>query len=302
MVRSDIRLRRFTRSELEDLLEWLDAQSAETETLIWRARNVERRANLEALLIELHGVRQRVFDELYDRLESFTGEVVRDQNAFVATLGASLLALRLGQLGEAIVADIVRRRPINGRLFKEWTDGLRTDEAARLARALRLAVASGIGGEDLVSEARQALRVTARNVEGLAQSLATHASALAREETLSDASGLVAWRWVSILDGRTSDICRARSGKVYPVDEPHPTPPAHVRCRSSIVPVFAGQGPVLEENYGQWLARQDAEAQDEILGPSRAALFRSGRFKLDDFVEEPSGRRRRLDELLAEAR
>lgn len=49
-------------------------------------------------------------------------------------------------------------------------------------------------------------------------------------------------------------------------------------------------------SYGQWLARQTRNVQDDILGPTRARLFRSGDLSIKAFVE-PTGRVLSLDEL-----
>ena len=43
--------------------------------------------------------------------------------------------------------------------------------------------------------------------------------------------------WVSTLDGRTSPICQARDGIVFPVSS-GPRPPAHPNCRSTTAPVL----------------------------------------------------------------
>lgn len=292
LVVGEIHLRRLTRDELVEVLSWLQQQIASVDQAILRAGNLDRRTNLDALLAELEAIRSQVFKELDRRLRTFAAGVTDHETALVAALA---LVTASQAIGPAALADIINKRAINGQLFNEWLEGMRADEITRLNRALRLSTTVDASREELVQEARRALRGTGRNVEGLAQSLATHVSSQVREELVGDAPDLVAWRWVSILDGKTSDICRARSGKVYPISQPHPVPPAHPRCRSSIVPVFAGQGPVREENYGEWLARQSVARQNEILGPARAAMFRSGRAELDDFVEEPSGRRVPLD-------
>ena len=56
-------------------------------------------------------------------------------------------------------------------------------------------------------------------------------------------------------------------------------------------------GPVpAETTYEQFLRRQPAAFQDELLGPTRGALFRRGRLSLDRFVDE-SGRTLTLEEL-----
>ena len=42
----------------------------------------------------------------------------------------------------------------------------------------------------------------------------------------------VRYRWISVLDSRTTDVCRGRSNKVYEVGV-GPIPPAHPNCRCS---------------------------------------------------------------------
>ncbi len=94
----------------------------------------------------------------------------------------------------------------------------------------------------------------------------------------------------SILDHRTTIGCAVRAGKLYtldfqpvghdiPIDQP---PPRHWNCRSILVPMspdFAppgdGQDPYTE-SLDAWLKRQPENVQDELLGPTRAALWRSG--------------------------
>ena len=51
-----------------------------------------------------------------------------------------------------------------------------------------------------------------------------------------------------------------------------------------------------ETTYQQWLGKQSAAFQDDVLGPTRGALFRRGELDLDKFVNY-SGRTLTLDEL-----
>jgi SPP1 gp7 family putative phage head morphogenesis protein len=45
------------------------------------------------------------------------------------------------------------------------------------------------------------------------------------------------YMWVSVLDNRTTSICRERNGRIYNFGA-GPLPPAHINCRSHIVPVL----------------------------------------------------------------
>jgi len=63
---------------------------------------------------------------------------------------------------------------------------------------------------------------------------------------------------------------------------------------------LTGQVPA-RTTYQEWLSRQPAEIQDDILGPTRGKLFREGGLKLDKFVNR-DGDELTLDELRARNR
>lgn len=67
--------------------------------------------------------------------------------------------------------------------------------------------------------------------------------------------------WVSIIDSRTSDICRSRDGNIYKYGD-GPLPPAHVNCRSSVIP-FTSR-PAVDDNYGSWEKRQPTEVRNDL--------------------------------------
>lgn len=92
---------------------------------------------------------------------------------------------------------------------------------------------------------------------------------------------------VYIADGFVVHNCAALDGKRFPVDK-GPRPPRHINCRSTTVPVVGKIEGVAEFNrqtYPEWLRNQPADVQDDILGVTRAKLFRSGDLQLDRFVD-----------------
>lgn len=140
----------------------------------------------------------------------------------------------------------------------------------------------------------------------VARTAVNHVSVVARQQVFEENAEVVKGvRWVATLDMRTSAVCRARDGEVFPIDT-GPRPPAHPNCRSSVSPVLKswrelgfniddapeatrasmdGQVPA-SMTYSEWLKSQSAAAQDEILGATRGALFRRGGLPLDKFVME----------------
>lgn len=104
-------------------------------------------------------------------------------------------------------------------------------------------------------------------------------------------------RWVSMLDGKTTAICRSRSGKSYPAGS-GPRPPAHVRCRSIVVPYPPGRGEYEEPTYSDWLEKQTPDRVRQILGQTNGNMFLAGTLSLEDMVTA-KGRELTLKELVA---
>lgn len=59
-------------------------------------------------------------------------------------------------------------------------------------------------------------------------------------------------------------------------------------CRSTTIPKVGdipGVEPFKRPTYAEWLAKQPASVQDDILGPTRGRLYRSGGLKVESFVD-----------------
>lgn len=148
----------------------------------------------------------------------------------------------------------------------------------------------------------------------LVRTVTNHVAATARMETLKANDDILEGKKrIATLDGRTSPVCRALDGTVVPLSAP--SPPFHWNCRTSEIPWLKaeyrreipgstrpsvgpdGAKPVRSNTtYQEWLARQPASFQREVLGPSRYALFTKGELTLDRFVGA-NGKTLTLDQL-----
>lgn len=62
------------------------------------------------------------------------------------------------------------------------------------------------------------------------------------------------YQWCSVIDSHTTEICRSRNSKVYRYGN-GPIPPAHVGCRSSVVP-YSGHAPGVPATFRGWISQQ----------------------------------------------
>lgn len=233
-------------------------------------------------------------------------------------------------LGQVVNADFVLpsteqimtaafSRPLNvtgideGKLlepfFRDWTG--KTSE--RVTGAIRLAAAQGQTTPQLVRRLRGTraakyrdgiLQATRRDVMLMARTALHHIATQTRAVVYEANDDIVrAERFLAVLDGRTSVLCRSLSDKEFPVGK-GPQPPLHIACRSARVPVLRGNLELLQGggkqfsrgedgvkrvdadlSYFEWLKTQGAEFQDDVIGATRGQLLRKGGLTADRFAE-----------------
>jgi SPP1 gp7 family putative phage head morphogenesis protein len=218
------------------------------------------------------------------------------------------------QLNAAVFATpLMIVGPDNGKLLESFIKDFTTKEATRVSNILRAGAAQGQTTSEVIRIMRNNVDVSSRNAETIARTALQHTAVQARESTFSANSDLVEFvQWSSILDGKTSIQCQSLSNQKFKLNE-GPRPPAHPRCRSSMVPVLRApydrlsrggeqkarapyledgelkRGPLTEvpatQTYYDFLKNQPAAVQNSIIGPTRAKLLRNGGITSQRFAE-----------------
>ncbi|ULR87402.1 minor capsid protein [Comamonas sp. B21-038] len=159
------------------------------------------------------------------------------------------------------------------------------------------------------------LQKSRRDVEAVVRTALGHVAGNAHDAFYAKNSDVLkGLKWSATLDLRTTPECRIRDGKLYTPETHKPigheipwgAGPGrlHWRCRSASIPVVKsnkelgidlpdlemrnksrasmdGQVPP-DTSYGDWLKKQSAARQDEVLGQTRARLMRDGKLDLAD--------------------
>lgn len=199
----------------------------------------------------------------------------------------------------------VETKPFEGRVLKEWGKDLSDAAFKRVRDQIRMGFVEGESTENIAKRLRGTraanykdgvLNMSRNGAEGLVRTAINHTANAAKGEFYKKNKKIIrALRWTSVLDRRTTVICASRDGKEYPVDS-GPRPPAHWRCRSTMTALLFDIPDPPVETYQQWLSRQDEDVQAEVLGKTKAELFRKGGMDLDRFVNQ-SGNEYTLEQL-----
>lgn len=194
------------------------------------------------------------------------------------------------------------REPIAGKTLTQWTQDISRATAGNTMREVNLGIVNGETTDQIVrrvTSRRGPLSQARREWSTIIDTAAGH-SADGAQSVATDANRSVVReeQWSAILDSLTCPICAGLDGRRFPVNEgPRPPNDTHPACRCTRIPVIKGGGKLQDKpTYVQWLRRQPRSVQDEVLGPTRARLWRGGRITIDRMVDS----RRRiltLDEL-----
>lgn len=284
------------------------------------------RAQVESLVgTKLKGISDTVRVQLID-FGKVSGKLA--ENVLVgATLGVPVEISR-NVVSRGQLASIIRNEPIQGALLKDWFAGLNQKTAFNVNRQIQIGALQNETIQQIAARVRGLTGQTTREATGIARTAITHINARASYETYKQNEDITSgYKYLATLDQRTTDICIGLDGQFFPWGVDPVLPPQHFNCRSTLVPVVdwkkilsdpadfpqtgtratainpatgkPGQVPA-SWSYGNWLLAQPKAVQAQILGKSKAKLFRDGKISLQQLVAK-DGRSLTIAELEAVA-
>lgn len=231
----------------------------------------------------------------------------------LAESGIVLAAATTEKLVNAIATNPMSARGAEGKLLLEYLEKWKTDDVEKIAGKVRNGFFTGqtnqqiaqqivgeVGNNALEGEDMKSVR---KNAKTIVRTSVQHVANVARNDALKSSGVTDEYEWVSVLDGRTSDQCRALDGQTFEYDK-GPLPPIHPNCRSTTVGVVKPEFVKTTVNtkkpakgadgferistqtqYYTWLKTQPSVFQDAILGVKRGKLFRNGGLSPTRFAE-----------------
>ena len=244
--------------------------------------------------------------------EAAFGAKIMQQTAQSAAVDVQFAAVSADQVYAAAMA-----RPFQGSLLREALAGVEASTAKRVRDAIRMGFVEGrttsqivtaIRGTKAAGYADGLLNRSRQDIDALVRTAVNHTSNVARQVMYEENDDILGgWMFVATLDNRTSITCASLNGKTFPVGK-GPQPPRHWNCRSSTVPMLAGQTKLFGTrssadgyvdanlSFTDWLRGQPEDVQNDILGKTRADLFREKKIQVDRFTDA-RGNVLTLDEL-----
>ena len=291
--------------------------------------SVQVRRKIERELLEIQKeINQEFEDTLNKDIQDFTEiEKAFYINTLRMVFEDAALEIPLQEPKENTIYNKTRSLPINlragvtGRYTEELTKpGLSSNRYLRdnIRRAFTLGISIYLLSNTLFSRTTGLYNSIFRSARTTANLVAQHATSTARKTVFEQNKRIIkGYKWVSVLDSRTSDTCQYLSERVWYYDDPNRStlpgpiePPAHYNCRSTTTPIIKSATEMSERliesqpisliaaglvltgtiprrtSYLQWLQRQPASIQREVLGTVRYNLWKKGEIQIDQFYSK----------------
>lgn len=287
-IKHQIRLRgQFTRIAKQSVLH-LEALKRSVKAEIddaMQARNWMASARLRRTFATI----DKLIDEQYSMMSDTLKVELGDLFAYEAEFSSKLLSVDFDTalISEKLVRSVVEEDPFDGKILSEWLAEQKLATQTKIKQTVRLGVLNGLSTSKIVSalfaEPWNPFVGARRHAEVMVRTASAHVTSQASIRTF-ESVGFEKYQISSVLDGRTSPICRGLDGKIFSVKDPgRKVPPFHPGCRSTMIAV-TDDDPAFDDTYEDWLKKQSAEDQKGILGAERYRLWKAGS-SLDSFVD-----------------
>jgi hypothetical protein len=231
----------------------------------------------------------------------------------------------------ANLADNARKTLVQGAITSDWIKRQSADTQFKFRTAISTGYQNGETNQQIVAKVAGSdgfMQIARNNVSALVQTAVQEVAGDARLAMYKANSDVIKGvSWLSTLDSHVCIPCSVRDGMSWDLDgkpmDGTDLPfgsgtPLHWNCRCVLIPrtrswkdlgIDAEEIPASTRasmdgqvsanlRMEDWLAGKSQAFQDKVLGPGRAALFRSGKITLRDLLNQ-SGRPLSLDELRA---
>lgn len=305
------------------MLPFIKQLEAKTEALLLRLPESITKARQKEILAELNKLHKLVFDNMNKKVVQQAKALAKYEAEFIESLSNKALndfesvKPTFKQVQAAAFTNILSRKASKQGAFNPDKD-LKSQSVqdilsnygdsvvTRVTQSVRNGIALGQTNEEIAKGFRDNSNMTRRQAKSVAMTLTNLVSNAAQAAFYQENADIITgYQIVATLDDATTLTCAALDGQVFPIDEMQ-YPPYHWGCRTTFVPVFdpdltkgsevTGTRPAQnadgsysrvspQTTYNSWLRSQSKDYQDEILGPGRANLFRSGA-TIQSFVDE----------------
>ena len=301
-IKHQINIGRFSNYEVRKLLDVLDQANIQAKDILSRTNGIDTKRKFELVSAAIKELSDLLNKKLYGTIEQdFKG---------LAAVETRFIQKTLNTIGLKVDLDLPAAEKLwaaasytgyadTHETFKKYLDNLSENFYSTWSSNIRAGYVNGLTAQQINRQVLGSLNdLEPGEMKKIRKSLTMNTrtmipemSTMARNETYRQNESLFSgYRYIGVLDDRQCLICGSLDQKVFKTLEDMPHLPQHRQCRCLAIPEIKGMegfdddderaaagGPVSAKmSYADWLEKQDAETQKDILGASRYEMYKNG--------------------------
>lgn len=310
LTRRQIFLQRYSDGKSSELNEYLlDLIERLTDRLEGEKLNNAELARVQMLISDLQNITSDELENLLDDLQNELTALAENESDFVVEMMERGVSIDINRPAPSVINSLFTSAPmeiIQGKrqdriTLSQMFEAFSQKKSEQVRQVVNDALLTGRTSQQAARDIGELVTGrTRQQIGALVRTSVNHITSQARQETYNANTDVIEKeRFVATLDSHTTITCMSLDGNKYAIGK-GPIPPLHWGCRSVRIPIVkpiytvkidrkraSQDGPVsAKTTYAGWLRKQSNEFQDEVLGPERAKLFRSGKLTLDKFTDD----------------
>lgn len=278
-------------SDLEELI-------TEIEESLESIKSIHSIQEANEYLSELEELIADYIDEYENHMKSVATSISERESNWFAALMLSTYAINV-VIPEKLNKNISLIPYSTTNTIKSFASTMKQKLNNTVKNNLNTGVFWGYGGEQLVENIEKPLEIVKRAISTETQEMVqSFVKTVQRQIQKENKKIFTGYKWCSILDSRTCDICAELNGTVYKDITTVPFVPVHYKCRCSTISFIQEEAEPDWDSFSEWIEGLDEEDQLDVLGRKRFDLWKSGELEVTDFVND--GRKLLLSELYEE--
>ncbi len=318
-IRHSVFLNQYSNQEVRQIVAFLNTQVEKD--LITQLQKYSGDEDLKARVEKLRkAVDKLIWDgytELKVRLTKDLTQLGKQEAKYYTSMLGQTVPVELDFITPSVgmIREMLINKPINGELIADWFDNVPQQAARRINQAIMLGVTEGESTDTITRRiigtkanyySDGIMEANRRDVQALVRTAVNGVSNNTRQTTYEENADVIQGvQIVATLDADTCLRCGELDGQVFGINE-GPRPAFHWNCRCTTIPVLKSwaqlgirakeipegerasmNGQVASKTtFREWLKDQGEGVQREVLGVRRAELFRAGKFKLREFLDD----------------
>ncbi len=204
-------------------------------------QNITNQRKFNAIAKKIKAIRANSVNSFKSDYEKVMSELIQKEIDYVNLIFQNSTDIVIKTTVPQIAANTMMAvTNIGSRTFDEWFDSVTADETRRIMSIVKQGKNNGETLQQMTRSISRTMNKTRSDADAIARTITNGLTNQARNKFYKANDDIIKKvRFEAILDGRTTEICASKDGRIY--DEgAAPIPPLHVRCRSTIMPILDG--------------------------------------------------------------